>query len=198
MIYVREPAVAYGRNKFTVEEYLTMEKTSDVKHEFYKGEMFAMSGAGARHNSIAVNLTVSLHKQLEGKPCRPYGSDMRIHIPENSLYTYPDISIICGDIIFSDDDEDTATRPTVIIEILSPSTQRYDRGDKFKLYRAIPALREYILVDAESINVECFSLNDKFIWELREYKKLEETVLVKSINGVILLEDIYKDAKFQA
>ncbi len=195
MIYVREPAVVYGRNKFTVQEYLKMEKASDVKHEFCEGEMFAMSGAGARHNIIAVNLTVSLYKQLEGKPCRPYGSDMRIHIPENTLYTYPDISIICGDIISSDDDEDTATQPTVIIEILSTSTQRYDRGDKFKLYRAIPALRAYILVDTESINVECFSLNNEFIWELREYKKLEDNVSIKSIDGVISLEDIYKDTK---
>jgi len=195
MIYVREPAVVYGRNKFTVQEYLKMEKASDVKHEFYEGEIFAMSGAGARHNIISINIVGALLKELEGKPCRPYGSDMRIHIPENTLYTYPDISIICGDIISSDDDEDTATQPTVIIEILSPSTQRYDRGDKFKLYRAIPALREYILVDAESINVECFSLNDEFIWELREYKKLEDNVSIKSIDGVILLEDIYKDTK---
>lgn len=195
MTYVREPEVAYGKNKFTMQEYLAMEKASDVKHEFYKGEIFAMSGAGARHNIISVNLTVALHKQLEGKPCRPYGSDMRIHIPENTLYTYPDISIICGDIISADDDADTATQPTVIIEILSPSTKSYDRGDKFKLYRAIPALREYILVDAESINVECFSLNDEFIWELREYKNLEESLSIKSMEAVIALEEIYKDTK---
>ena len=195
MTYVREPEVAYGKNKFTMQEYLAMEKASEVKHEFYKGEIFAMSGAGARHNIISINLVGALLRQLEGKPCRPYGSDMRIHIPENTLYTYPDISIICGDIISADDDADTATQPTVIIEILSPSTKSYDRGDKFKLYRAIPALREYILVDAESINVECFSLNDEFIWELREYKNSEESLSIKSMEAVIALEEIYKDTK---
>ena len=195
MIYVREPAVAYGKNKFTAEEYLEMEKIADVKHEFYKGEIFAMSGAGARHNIISINLIGALLKQLDGKPCRPYGSDMRIHIPENTLYTYPDISIICGDIIPSDTNEDTATQPVVIFEILSVSTKSYDRGDKFKLYRAIPALRDYVLIDSESISVEAFSLNDNFLWELREYKKMEDTLSLKSIEALLSLKEIYTDTK---
>lgn len=195
MIYVREPAVAYGKNKFTAEEYLEMEKIADVKHEFYKGEIFAMSGAGARHNIISINLIGALLKQLDGKPCRPYGSDMRIHIPENTLYTYPDISIICGDIIPSDTNEDTATQPVVIFEILSVSTKSYDRGDKFKLYRAIPALRDYVLIDSESISVEAFSLNDNFLWELREYKKMEDTLSLKSIEALLSLKEIYTDTR---
>ncbi|MBC7937901.1 MAG: Uma2 family endonuclease [Rhizobacter sp.] len=141
MSYVREPAVAYGKNKFTEEEYPEMERTSDIKHEFYKGEIFAMSGAEARHNIISIKLIGALLEQPHGKPCRPYGSDMRIHIPENTLYSYPDISIICGDIIPSDTDEDTTTQPMVIIEILSASTKSYDQGHKFKFYREVPALR---------------------------------------------------------
>lgn len=149
MSELKEPAVAYGKNKFTVEEYLEMEKASTEKHEYYKGEIFSlhrgtnadiqlMSGAGIRHNMIQVNLLGILSTRLKGKSCRPFGSDMRINIPENTLYTYPDISIICGDIITSNEDEETATRPTVLIEILSPSTKQYDRGEKFKLYRDIP------------------------------------------------------------
>ena len=195
MIYVREPAIAYGKNKFTVAEYLEMERTSDVKHEFYKGEIFAMAGAGARHNIIYTNLFGQLYNALNGKPCRPYGSNMRIHIPENTLYTYPDISIICGDITTSDEDENSATQPLVIIEILSGSTKSYDRGDKFKLYRSIPTLRDYILVDSESINVEAFSLNDEMLWELREYKKLEEVLKIKSVDCNISLNEVYRDTK---
>lgn len=154
-----------------------------------------MSGAEPRHNIISINLIVALHTQHQGKPCRLYGSDLRIHIPENNLYTYPDTSIICGDIIPSDIDEDTARQPTVIIEMLSNSTKSDDRGDKFKLYRAIPALREYILVEAESINIECYTMNDEMIWELREYKEKNATLRIKAIDANISLTEIYKDTK---
>ena len=109
---------------------------------------------------------------LRGKPCQPYGSDMRINIPENTLFTYPDISIICGDIIPSEYDEDTATQPIVVIEILSKSTREYDRIGKFQLYRDIPVLREYILVDSESVNIEAFRINSNNHWELEEYKTI--------------------------
>lgn len=195
MNYVREPAVAYGKTRYTVTEYLEMQKTSDTKYEWYQGEIFAMSGAGPRHNIIAVNLISTLSVALKGKPCRPYGSDMRIHIPENTLFTYPDISIICGDIISADMDENSATQPLAIIEILSPSTKTYDRGDKFKLYRAIPTLRDYILVDSETINVESFSLNDEMLWELREYKNSNEVLKIKSVGCEIKLTEIYFDTK---
>ncbi|HKB46022.1 MAG TPA: Uma2 family endonuclease, partial [Chitinophagaceae bacterium] len=149
---IKEPAVAYGKNKMTIEEYLQFEKASDTKHEYYRGEVFAMSGVKPRHNVIAKNLMRDIATALRGKPCQPYGSDTRINIPENTLFTYPDISIICGDIIPSGYDEDTATQPVVVIEILSKSTRDYDRMGKFKLYRDIPALKEYILVDSESVN----------------------------------------------
>ena len=156
---IKEPTPSYQKKLYSIQEYLQMEKDSLEKHEYYKGEIFAMAGAGARHNVLYSNIFGNLFSALKGRNCRPYGSDMRIHIPENSLFTYPDISIICGDIISSEEDEDTATQPTVIIEILSPSTKNYDRGEKFMLYRAIPALKEYILVDAESIHVEHFVIN---------------------------------------
>lgn len=203
---VREPAVAYGKNKFTVEEYLQMEKASTEKHEFYQGEIFPlqravnaeilmMSGAGVRHNIIQVNLLGLLSTILKGKSCRPFGSDMRIHIPENTLYTYPDISIICGDIITSEQDEDTAIKPVVIIEILSPSTKQYDRGDKFKLYRDIPVLKQYILIDSESIQVESFELNERNHWELQEYSDELQHLSISAVNASILLKDIYEGTK---
>lgn len=134
---LREPAVAYGKSKFTIEEYLQMELTSQAKHEYYQGEIFAMSGPKVPHNIIAGNMFGELRQRLKGQSCRPFNSDQRIHVPQNSLFTYPDISIICGEIITLDNDDWNVLNPTVIIEVLSPGTKDYDRGGKFKLYRDI-------------------------------------------------------------
>jgi Uma2 family endonuclease len=195
-LIIREPVVAYGKKKFTIEEYLDYENASAEKHEYYKGEIFAMSGASDRHNVIFSNFFGELAHRLKGKNCRPYGSDMRIHIPENSLYTYPDISIICKDFIGSNK-EDNPRYPTVLVEILSPSTKSYDRGDKFTIYRDIPTLKEYILVDSEKIHVEAFRINDNNHWELEEYKKIEETLLIKALQLSIPLPEIYEGTKLQ-
>jgi Uma2 family endonuclease len=172
-----------------------MENEAVEKHEYYKGEILAMSGAGARHNIIAINIIASLYNSLKGKSCQPFGSDMRIHIPENTLFAYPDISVICGDIINPNEDEISATNPTVIIEILSPSTRNYDRGVKFMLYRAIPTLKEYILVEAESIHVEQFSINKEGLWQLKEYSSQEDQLIVELLNIKLLLSDIYDRCK---
>ena len=151
---VREPAVAYSKQKFSIEEYLEIENASIEKHEYYKGEIFAMSGAKVPHNMISRNFLFALGKKLRGKSCQPFGSDQRIHVEENTLFTYPDISIICGEIITLNNDDCNVLNPTVIIEVLSPSTKNYDRGEKFKLYRDIPSLKEYILADSESIHIK--------------------------------------------
>jgi Uma2 family endonuclease len=189
---VREPAVAYGKTKLTEEEYLAFEKASQTKHEYYQGEIFAMSGAGVRHNIIFANLFGKLAFTLENHRCLPYGSDMRVNIPENTLYTYPDISIYCDDIIPTEKDEDTATSPTVIIEILSPSTKEYDRGTKFKLYRAIQTLREYILIDSDAINVELFTRTETNTWQLTEWKSPEDILTIQTVQFSLSLADIYK------
>jgi Uma2 family endonuclease len=201
---MREPVIAYGKTKLTMEEYLQWEKTQQEKHEYYRGEIFtmdghgdalAMSGAGHRHNKLFSNLFMGLGILLKGKSCQPYGSDMRIHIPENTLYTYPDITIICGDFISADTDEDTVVQPTVIIEILSPSTQNYDRGEKFTLYRDIPSLKEYILVDTAAIRIEAFRINDRGHWELEEYKSVEGICRIPSIDVSLPVADIYEGTK---
>src|SRR5690606_25615481 len=197
MLEVRDPIARYNKTRFTVEEYLGFEKENPEKHEFFNGEIFAMSGAGPRHNVIFSNLFGELSARLKGTPCKPYGSDLRIHIPENSLFTYPDISVICGDIVTSEADEDTAILPTVLIEILSPSTRNYDRGDKFKLYRDIPSLKEYVLVDSESILVEVYSINERGHWELTEYKSLTDFIILHSLKLKILLADIYEGTKLK-
>ncbi|HYK45626.1 MAG TPA: Uma2 family endonuclease, partial [Parafilimonas sp.] len=129
--------------------------------------------------------------------CQPYGSDQRIHIPSNTLFTYPDISIVCGEIITLNEDEFNVLNPSVIIEVLSRSTKNYDRGEKFKLYRDIATLKEYILVDSESVHIEVFRLNDRNHWELEEYHDMADFVAIKAINEDISVADIYDGVKMQ-
>jgi len=192
---IKEPAVAYNKQKISIEEYLEMENAALEKHEYYQGEIFAMSGAKVPHNAIASNLLVELGTKLKGKKCKPFNSDQRIHIPSNTLFTYPDISIICGEVITLNNDEWNALNPSVIIEVLSKSTKNYDRGEKFKLYRDINTLKEYILVDSESIHIEVFRLNEKKHWELEEYNDINASLEVKAINEQILISEIYDGVK---
>ncbi len=193
---IREPIAKYSKEKVSIQEYLVFERAASEKHEYHQGEIFAMSGAGRRHNILFSNLFISLGSLLKGRPCFPYGSDMRLYIPQNTLFTYPDISIYCGEMKQLDDDN--AMEPTVIIEILSPSTKDYDRGSKFKLYREIPTLKEYIMVDTESINVEVFRLNDAGRWELEEYKTADEKLVFSSISLILPVRDIYAGTKLLA
>lgn len=194
---LRKPAVAYGKQKFTIEEYLAMEEAAAEKHEYYRGEIFAMSGAKLPHSTISGNLFAELAVKLKGKECRPYGSDQRIHIESNTLFTYPDISIICGEPVTLNNDDWNVLNPAVIIEILSASTKNYDRGEKFMLYRDIPTLREYMLVDPESIHIEIFRLNAVHRWELEEYKSTEDQLHIKAINETIAVADIYPGVRME-
>lgn len=194
---VREPAVAYGKQKFSIQEYLEMENASMEKHEYYKGEIFAMSGAKVPHNTIHKNLLGRMFIKLDGKKCQPYSSDVRVHIESNTLFTYPDISIICGELITLNNDEYNVLNPTVIIEILSKSTKNYDRGEKFKLYRDIPTLKEYILVDSENIHIEAFRLNESNHWELEEYDLIGEELYIKAIDERISIAEVYQGVKIE-
>lgn len=192
---IKEPAVSYGNKRYTIEEYLEMEQASQEKHEYYQGEVFAMSGPKVPHGIISGNTFLALGNQLKGKRCRPFNGEQRIHIEQNTLFTYPDIFVVCGEIETRNNDDWNILNPTVIIEILSPSTRDYDRGQKFKLYRDIPSLKEYILIDSEFINVEFFFLNDEGHWELREYKTIEDSFLLKSIQVQLDLKEIYEGTK---
>ena len=195
---IKEAAIDYGKQKISIEDYLMMENASLEKHEYYQGEVFAMAGAKVQHNKISKNLFGTLFGKLKGKRCQPYGSDQRIHIPANTLFTYPDISIICGDIVTLNDDEYNALNPSVIIEVLSKSSKNYDRGEKFKLYRDITALNEYILVDSETVHIEIFRLNANNHWELEEYKDLDGSILIKTIDESLLVAEIYENVEISA
>ena len=184
-------------NYISAEEYLQRELQSTEKHEYYRGEIFAMSRASFAHNDIFSNLFSDIAHQLKGKNCKPYGSDLRIHIPKNTLYCYPDISIICEDPEFSDNKFDTVTNPAVIIELLSKSTRNYDKGEKFTLYRDIESLKEYILVDTEKIYVEKHIRNTDKSWQLTDYRSLADSFTIKTVEIVLQLKDIYDGLHFE-
>ena len=192
---VNEPALKY--NYISPEEYLEAERAALEKHEYYQGEIFAMSGASLKHNKIFSNLFRDIAFKIKGKGCRPYGSNLRIHIPKNTLFTYPDISIICGEPDLTDDKFDTATNPSVIIELLSKSTRNYDKGEKFTLYRDIDSLQEYILVDTEKVYVEKHIRNADNNWQLAEYKTLDSSFIITTFSLSFLLKDIYEDLSFE-
>lgn len=192
---VEEPVPKY--NYVSQEAYLEAEREALEKHEYYQGEIFAMSGASKRHNRIFTNFFGELSHKLKGKSCLPYGSDLRIHIPENTLYTYPDISIICGEMELTDDKFDTATNPSVIIELLSDSTRNYDKGEKFTLYRDISSLQEYILVDTEKIHVERHVRNADNSWQLTDHKSIDDSFTISTVQLNFLLKDIYEGISFE-
>jgi Uma2 family endonuclease len=182
-----EPAVSYSKKYYTVEEYLELEEKALEKSEYYKGEIFAMAGASDAHNEIFKNLYGDLAYKSKGKPCQPYGSDKRLQIPENTLFTYPDIAIYCK----KNDDDKTKNNPFVIIEILSKSTKNYDIGIKFQLYRDIKSLKEYIMIDSEGIHVMRYFLNTHQQWELQEFKNIADILPINTIDFSISLHDIY-------
>jgi Uma2 family endonuclease len=180
----------------TEKEYLDAERLATEKHEYFQGEIFAMSGASRAHNEIAMNCSVELATKLKGKPCRPYGSDFRVNIPQNTLYTYPDISVYCNEPQTLDAENDTATNPTVIVEILSKSTRNYDLGGKFALYRQIESLKDYILIDSEAIKVIKYTKNNDGSWLLVEYNAIENSFYISSIGVTLNLVDLYENVKF--
>lgn len=149
---------------YTQEEYLELERAAEYKSEYYRGEIFAMSGARFNHNRIKENLSIEIGLFLRGKSCSSLSSDMRVHIPENTLYTYPDILIVCGEPQFQDHHQDTLLNPSVLIEVLSPSTGSYDQGKKFHLYQSLKTLEEYILIDSQNLGARVFRKNEKGEW----------------------------------
>jgi Uma2 family endonuclease len=186
------------KNKMTPGEYLALERSSlDIKHEFFDGDVFAMVGAGINHNRININLAGELRNRFkaDNSPCEVLSNDMRVKIENN--YTYPDIVIFCGDAQFEDNKFDTLTNPVIIIGILSDSTEAFDRGDKFTYYRAIPPLKEYILVSQKKYHVEQYIRSDNGKWEYRSYESPDQMLNMESVNCDVLLSEIYLNVNFE-
>jgi Uma2 family endonuclease len=156
---------ANHKAKWTIEAYLDHERESDIRHEYYLGEIFAMAGAEPVHVDIRSNTQTALMNKLKGKPCKVHDTDMRVKTA-TGLYTYPDISVVCGERRFNTDKPKTLLNPMVIIEVLSPSTENYDRGDKFHHYASISELRAYVLIDSQRRRIECFSRQEDGAWRI--------------------------------
>ncbi|GAB4194310.1 MAG: Uma2 family endonuclease [Roseiflexaceae bacterium] len=183
--------MAQPKQHYSVEEYLRIERGGATKHEYHHGEIYALAGSSATHNLIQVNLLISLGSQLRRRPCTVYPSDMRLRIPRSPIYVYPDVSIVCGQAEFEDAEMDILLNPTVIIEILSDSTERYDRGKKFQLYRSIPSLQEYILVAQDEVHLDRFVRQPDGNWLLISYEAIGDLVHLDAIDCNLALEDVY-------
>ena len=174
--------------KISEEEYLRLERAAEYKSEYIGGEIFAMPGGSFRHARLGVKWSTQLENKLLGGPCSVYSSDMRVRTPSTGSYVYPDVSVVCGDPIAHAGSDDILTNPALVIEILSPP---YDRGGKFELYREIPSLTDYILVHTDAIRVEHFARQFDGSWIFREYKGVDSTIALGSINCSIRLGDVY-------
>jgi Uma2 family endonuclease len=178
------------QTRYTAEEYLKLERSASCKSEFHDGEIYAMTGASRKHNLITVNIARELSVQLKKRPCEAYISDMRVKAAEARSYHYPDITVVCGTPQFEDAHLDTLLNPTLLIEVLSPSTEAYDRGGKFAHYRKIPSLREYVLVAQDQPTIERYVRHED-VWILTEAAGLEASVPLASIDCILSLSEIY-------
>jgi Uma2 family endonuclease len=177
----------------TPAEYLAFERQqTDAKHEYLNGQITAMSGASREHNLIVGNAFASLHGQLRGKGCEVYSNDMRVYIPATGLYTYPDIAALCGEPVFEGDQFDTLLNPHVIIEVLSSSTEAYDRGAKFAHYRSIESLQAYVLIAQDRPHIELFERGTDGRWVLSEAKGLESRLELEALGCVLELSEVYE------
>ncbi|MCA9706389.1 MAG: Uma2 family endonuclease [Myxococcales bacterium] len=177
----------------TYEEYLAAERSSPTKHEYLRGEVYAMAGGTPTHAGLAMAVGVALSNALAGRPCRVFGSDLRVRVEATDLSTYPDVTVICGQLERSEVDADAALNPTVIVEVLSDSTEAYDRGEKFAHYRRIPSLREYLLVSQHEPRIEAYAKNDEGAWVLAE-AGAGQALALRSLPRVELrTDDVYRD-----
>ena len=184
------------KTRHTPEQYLAIERAAQFRSEFLRGEMFAMVGASRKHNLIAGNVFGELHRQFKDRRCEVYQSDMRVKVSATGLYTYPDVVATCDEPRFEDDQVDTLVNPKVIVEVLSPSTELWDRGKKFAHYRNILSLRECVLISQDHVLVEKFAINADGEWALRDYRTLEDILVLDSISCGITLSDIYARIDF--
>ena len=185
--------LAKERHFYTHEEYFALEEKAEYKSEYRQGEIVAMAGASANHNRISGNVFNALSNTIESKPCEVFMSDLRLWIEKKDLYTYPDVMAICGGLRFAKRRTDTVTNPKVIIEVLSESTEAYDRSDKFRAYWTLDSFEEYVLIDQYRVHVEYFRRMSEKEWLLRVLTKTDDVLKLESIDVEIPLGKIYRN-----
>lgn len=185
-----------SRPRLSPQDYLALERQSEWKSEYLEGEMVAMSGASRRHNLIVLNLARELSLALKGRACEAYVTDMRVRVADGVLYTYPDAVVVCGEPRFEDDQLDTLLNPTLIIEVLSPTTEAYDRGATFEHYQTLNSLREYVLVAQDKPRVEHFERQGDGQWLLTPVSGLDGRLLLPAIESDLALAEVYDKVAF--
>lgn len=188
---------AIPKTKLTPAEYLEFERKSEERHEYFDGEIYAMSGAKRNHNVIAWNVGGELRQKLKGKKCEAYPADMRVFVPKTGLYTYPDLVVVCGEPQFKDNVFDTLLNPVLLIEVLSETTESYDRGRKFQHYRSIETLREYILIAQDEARIEKYAKTGDGFWVLSEAVGIEAEIEFESIECRVRLAEVYDKINFE-
>jgi Uma2 family endonuclease len=179
------------KHYLTPEQYLDIERQAEFRSEYYRGEMFAMSGASYAHVGIVANAMRELGQQLRQGPCRPLSNDMRVRVTP-ALYAYPDIVVVCGEPQFADDTFEILLNPSVIVEVLSKSTEAYDRGLKFGQYRSLPSLSEYLMISSQQVSAELFTRQPDGRWLLTAVTRLEDSIDLPSVGCRLLLADLYE------
>ena len=188
---------AVPQPRYTAQEYLALERVSETRHEFYRGEIFAIAGATEAHNQISLNVASNLLAELRAKPCRVFALDLRVQVRPNGLYTYSDVAVACPPIEFDDDTRDTLLNPQVIVEVLSKKTEKYDRGKKFDLYRELASLKQYVLISQAEPRVASYVRQaDGVAWLMVPCDGLEATLDFPTIECRLPLADIYRDVDF--
>lgn len=189
---------ALAKPRFTPEEYLKMERQADHKSEYYSGEIFAMAGASFPHNVLVANTVLEFGNRLRGRPCRAVTSDQRVLVKPTGLYTYPDVVIVCGQPQFGDDHLDTLTNPLVIIEVLSPSTELYDRGEKFAHYQRLKSLQDFLLIAQDKCRIEHYSRRseEEGQWLLTVLDDMQAVIRIASVDVELTLSGIYEGVEF--
>ncbi len=180
----------------TPAEYLAQERQAATKSDYWEGETYAMAGASEAHNLIVANLTSILVPQFKGRPCKVYANDMRVKAQAHDLYTYPDVVLVCGQPQFEDQQRDTLINPTVLIEVLSPSTELYDRGTKFTVYRTLASLTDYLMVSQHHAFIEQYTRQPDGRWVLSTYTGLDAVVQIESVGCELRLADVYDKVEF--
>jgi Uma2 family endonuclease len=180
----------------TPQEYLARERLAESRSEFYRGEMFAMAGASWEHTLIKDNLAGEARNQLKDGPCRVLTSDLRVKVSATGLYTYPDVVVVCDEPQFEDNMFDTLLNPRVVVEVLSDSTEKYDRGTKFAHYRQMPSVQEYVMVAQDCPRVERYVRQDDGTWVLTVFSDLEQTFAFGAVHVQVALADIYRGVTF--
>ena len=189
-------AVAKTVRRLTEEEYLCHDRAANYKSEFFDGEMFAMAGGSPMHSLIAANLIGELRTKLKGRPRKPFTSDLRLKVEATGLDTYPDVSVVCGPLQFAAGTDDTVVNPTLLVEVLSDSTEAYDRGEKFLHYRQMPSLQEYLLVSQRLPRIEQFVRRADGEWTLRIAEGMDATLALPSLEITVALAEVFAGVDF--